>query len=264
MKKIGIYGMWNKVNGKWYIGQSVDLGNRWRGHLHSLRHNRSKCRKLQNAVNKHGLSNFSFHILELTVEDRLDDAEQEWITSLQSHLPAFGYNLETGGTGNRHRATEATKERMRHAQKERKGFSPGPEERARRSLLLKGKPLSPEAREKRRAWFALHPPRRSPEFLAQQRSDTKRGVPTGITQTPATIAKRRQTLQLFYASPAGLTLKQQRSALMKQRIISDETKKKISDAKKVWWQKKKENQHDNASTKPFTKVRGLLPIRNQP
>ena len=39
---IGIYKIENKVNGKVYIGQSVNIESRWKGHKSNLRNNKHK------------------------------------------------------------------------------------------------------------------------------------------------------------------------------------------------------------------------------
>lgn len=55
-KKIGIYCIENIINGKKYIGQSINLKDRLYGHKTKLKHNKHKNRHLQFAVNKYGIS----------------------------------------------------------------------------------------------------------------------------------------------------------------------------------------------------------------
>lgn len=52
--KCGIYIIFNLVNGKRYIGSSVDLYNRLHEHRHNLAYNKSHNQHLQNAWNKYG------------------------------------------------------------------------------------------------------------------------------------------------------------------------------------------------------------------
>lgn len=64
-KVSGIYTITNKVTGKLYIGESLDIYRRWHDeHIPQLRKNRHYNKELQNDFNKYGEENFSFEILE--------------------------------------------------------------------------------------------------------------------------------------------------------------------------------------------------------
>lgn len=93
MNKIsGVYLIVNSVNGKVYVGSSVDIAARWRGHKRALVKGDSPCVKLQRAWDKHGERSFSFQILEHVApqKDLLIEAEQRWIDLYQSF--DTGYN----------------------------------------------------------------------------------------------------------------------------------------------------------------------------
>ena len=66
MNKVsGIYTIANKVTGKMYIGESLDIYRRWHDeHILQLRKNRHYNKELQNDFNKYGEENFEFEILE--------------------------------------------------------------------------------------------------------------------------------------------------------------------------------------------------------
>lgn len=66
MNKVsGIYTITNRVTGKLYIGESLDIYRRWHDeHIPQLRKNRHYNKGLQNDFNKYGEENFSFEILE--------------------------------------------------------------------------------------------------------------------------------------------------------------------------------------------------------
>jgi group I intron endonuclease len=92
-KEIGIYCYTNKVNGKKYIGQSIDL-------------NRRHCKMdyrlssmFSHAIEKYGLDNFDYEVLEYCSVDNLDEREVYWISAYQTFPPSlgFGYNLTSGG-----------------------------------------------------------------------------------------------------------------------------------------------------------------------
>lgn len=89
---IGIYKIENKINGKVYIGQSVDILRRWREHRYSI----SKAdTPLYRAINKYGLENFTFEVLEECEVNELDIKEVNYIIEYNSFYN--GYNQTSGG-----------------------------------------------------------------------------------------------------------------------------------------------------------------------
>lgn len=92
-----IYMILNGVNGKVYIGKSINIKKRFQKHRYHLNHNNHPNSHLQSAWNKYGKSNFSFLVLEECDDQYLDEAEVEWISKCNSTDPSKGYNLENGG-----------------------------------------------------------------------------------------------------------------------------------------------------------------------
>ncbi len=91
----GIYKITNHINGKVYIGSSVNISARWNMHIWSLNTKCIKCNKrLQNAWNKYGQNNFSFKILQECDEELLLINETYWIKFYNSNEPNNGYNIE--------------------------------------------------------------------------------------------------------------------------------------------------------------------------
>lgn len=107
----GIYGIRNMVNGKWYIGQSVNVDARIKAHLRALRDDYHYNKHLRLAFRKYGEANFEFRVLEKTEEGLLDIQERLWIVHYKSNQREFGYNLESGGHENKHHSEE-TKRKM--------------------------------------------------------------------------------------------------------------------------------------------------------
>ena len=53
---IGIYKITNKITGKSYIGQSIDIVERWKQHI---KNNKKANRPLHNDIKSYGKENFS-------------------------------------------------------------------------------------------------------------------------------------------------------------------------------------------------------------
>ena len=96
---IGIYKIENKVNGKVYVGQSINIAVRWYNHSHELDGNRHCNSHLQNAWNKYGSGNFEFSIIEECTIENIDDKEIYWIDYYNSSNEKYGYNMSSGGQG---------------------------------------------------------------------------------------------------------------------------------------------------------------------
>lgn len=93
----GIYKIENLVNGKCYIGQSIDVKRRWRSHRSCAFNpvNKNYDCPLYRAIRKYGLNNFSFEVLEECDRDSLNKRETCWIKAFNSMNN--GYNLDEGG-----------------------------------------------------------------------------------------------------------------------------------------------------------------------
>lgn len=63
--KSGVYKIFNIINGKCYIGSTIDLNRRSKEHKTSLKRNKSQCVALQKAVNKYNLENFKIEVIKL-------------------------------------------------------------------------------------------------------------------------------------------------------------------------------------------------------
>jgi group I intron endonuclease len=175
MKICGIYCIRNKINGKVYIGSSVDIHARWRTHRYELRGGGHHSIALQRAWDKYGREAFAFEVLEeiADMQARLQ-RETELIAQHGSADGLNGYNcLPVAGSPLGVKPSEETRRRMSEAQKQipyevrltycrswvgRKHSEetkakmsassprrkPTPEERAANSVRHKGKTISAE------------------------------------------------------------------------------------------------------------------------
>lgn len=78
----GIYGIRQDGNIV-YVGQSIQIEQRYRQHLYKLRTNTHGSPYFQNAYNKYGVKPFDYIILEETTKDRLVEREQFYIDLYQ-------------------------------------------------------------------------------------------------------------------------------------------------------------------------------------
>jgi len=90
----GVYQFKSKINGKIYVGVSQNVYRRKRFHLSCLNRNKHHNSYLQSHVNKYGIDDLEWSILEV-VKDNLEDKEIEWIAKLNSFN--MGFNLTLGG-----------------------------------------------------------------------------------------------------------------------------------------------------------------------
>ena len=94
---VGIYKITNLINGKVYIGQSVDIKKRWQRHKRlSQIKNKDYEKYLYRAFRKYGLENFIFEVIEECPREALNEKECYYIQLYKSNDEHYGYN-ETSG-----------------------------------------------------------------------------------------------------------------------------------------------------------------------
>lgn len=95
-KVCGIYKLTDQITGQSYIGQSVDVRERFRTHIKTALTYGKASNKLYQAMQKDGLYNFTFEILEEVPRSDLNDREAYWIGFYKTK--EFGLNGTKGNT----------------------------------------------------------------------------------------------------------------------------------------------------------------------
>lgn len=96
----GIYKIQNKINGKVYIGESLDIDKRWLLHISELNDNAHHSYKLQEDWNKYGQDNFGFKVIA-TLDNKIKKLVDRHITLIYENIYINklnsiedGYNIE--------------------------------------------------------------------------------------------------------------------------------------------------------------------------
>lgn len=153
MRIVGIYKITNIVDGKIYIGQTVNYEKRKRSHRNYLLNNKHCNSYLQRAFNKYGLDSFKIELIQECKIDELDDLEKFYIKKYNCCNEDHGYNMMYGGQKYR-KFTQEVKEKMSRA---RKGKKLSEEHKRKISLANKNKVMSKEAIEKMKLAKKLNP-----------------------------------------------------------------------------------------------------------
>ena len=88
-----IYIIKNRINGKVYIGQSVNAGERFIGHCKKSSADSGSL--ISKAIQKYGANNFWYEVLESQIPN-YNEREKYWIAKYNSVQPN-GYNIQSGG-----------------------------------------------------------------------------------------------------------------------------------------------------------------------
>ena len=94
----GIYKLTNLTNQKVYIGQAVDIGERFKQHTKCGLGIDTPSNMLYAAMLKDGVENFTFEVLEKCERGQLNDREKYYIDFYRAQ--EHGYNMNKGGARN--------------------------------------------------------------------------------------------------------------------------------------------------------------------
>ena len=208
MKKSVIYCIENIVNGKKYVGQTVDYRSRKRRHLWKLRKGNHFNNYLQRSYNKYGEENFKIYILEEVAKEELNDREIYWIDKLNSF--DGGYNLTSGGDG----GFEVSEEVRRNISEANKGRIISEDHRMKLSEAAKGKnnPMYGKKGEN------------SPMYGKNHNEETKRKISEANKGKARSEEARRKISEANYKLP-----KEQYLEIYKLYHNTDLTQKEVGD-----------------------------------
>jgi len=240
MKITGIYGIYNFISHKWYIGQSINIKDRWSRHIRSLNNGKSS-NKLQRAWNKYGEENFNYEILLELPYPRdpyiYDHYEKKFITLYDSFKN--GYNLDEGGTGGK----ILSKETIEKIRKSRIGYSPNFSEEYKNELrerIMKvnenRQPLTSEHKEKLRIGRQNRLERIRLDPILMEEEFKKRSKASSNPRRPLSEEHKRKISEKNKISHKGIKRSKESIAKVAEKHRgmkrSEESKQKMRDAAK--------------------------------
>lgn len=202
-----IYLRTNLINGKKYVGQTVNFKNRQNAWLFKKRY---AGEAIDNARKRYGTENFKVEILrECDTQDELNKWEMYFIKELNTISPN-GYNLTNGGEGvSGYKISDETKQKMSIAHSGEKN-------------IMFGKTHSAEARDKiRNARLGKKGTNHTDEWKKMM-SERMKG-----------------SSNHNYGKPLAEETKEKMRQKLIGRVFSEETKKKMSEAAKKLWEKRR-------------------------
>ena len=153
MANSGVYEITNTINGKRYVGSSVDLNIRKQTHWSRLREGKHFNRYLQNAWNKYGERAFQFNVLLYCDQELLLEFEQPAIDQRSEYnlCPKAGNRLGVKNTPeacaniSRGKTNPSLETRAKYSATTRKRFQ-DPEQRREQSEMMKRNWQDPDYR----------------------------------------------------------------------------------------------------------------------
>ena len=242
----GIYKIVNTINGYFYVGSSVQLQERWRQHKKLLVENKHINPKLQNAWNSYGADAFVFQVLEVTRFDKQGNVvrEQYYLDTLKPYERTIGYNLCAKAAvppgphtkEAREKISKANKGRKRtgqalanikEANRQRTGkhhWTLSEESKRKHSIANKGKKRTAEYCKRSSEQAKL-------KFVGLSAEERKQYVLDSIgIPTPEQVIRRDEHMRQLGKARKGKPLSETAKQKMRNRVVSSETRKKLSQA----------------------------------
>lgn len=230
-KVCGVYVIRCVPNGCVYVGQAANCRVRFNGHRHSLRKNKHRNPRLQNAWNFYGEAAFEFFVLEPCAPEKLTGREQHHLDLMRAAGAVFnaGAAADCPARGRTFGPrSDAAKKAVSAALK---GRARSEEHCQNISLSQRGRVASPETRAKQRAaklGRALSPEHRANLSAARQ------GKPHPVSES----ARQQLIERNKHRTHAPEVLEKMRQASL-GRTHTPEAKAKCAEASKRYWARKK-------------------------
>lgn len=227
-KLIGIYKI-TSPNNKIYIGQSIDIERREKNYM---RQEFRAQTRLYFSIKKHGWNKHTFEILCQCSREKLNDLEKYYIQLYQSFNTLHGMNLDSGGadrivseeTRKKHsERLKGKKPKMAGWNKGRKGIYSQLTLRKMSEAAIKNNPFRNKTHSEE-----------TKRKMSLSQTGKKRIVTKKWTEERRLMASER--MKNFRHTPES---KAKISASNRKRIISNESKKKMSDSRKKYFEKLK-------------------------
>lgn len=177
----GIYKITCSVNGRFYIGSSSDIKQRWRVHRWHLRRGGARSPHMQRSWDKYGEQSFIFEIIEFVETHRLVEREQYYFDVLKP-FGSRGFNVApvAGVT----RGHKRTREQIEKTASKNRGRKLSAERRKQLSEAGRGRKATEETRRKLRA-RKMSPETREKMRQARLANNWQRGKPMNDRQRAA-------------------------------------------------------------------------------
>jgi group I intron endonuclease len=93
-----IYKITSKIDGRVYIGQTVNFKRRYGQYKYAAKSKISTSMYIERAMRKHGFDNFDFCIIDkASSKEELNQKEKTWISIYHSTATDKGFNIQDGG-----------------------------------------------------------------------------------------------------------------------------------------------------------------------
>jgi len=218
----GIYCIENLVNGKKYIGQSINIKKR-------MFDEHSRCHALNNAIEKYGKENFKRYILLYCEPKELEYYEIACIKIFHSRVSESGYNIFGGG--------KATKTGWRHSEEAKRKISKTnlgkhmPDESKQKMSEAKLGEKNPMF-GKHPANFGKHPSNKTRKKLSESHKGKYPSNKTREKLSKAHFGKRSPNFGKHLSEKTKKLISKNNAKFWQGKHLSKETKRKMSETKR--------------------------------
>lgn len=144
IKESGVYLIKNCINGKVYVGSTLNFSSRIKRHRADLAKNKHHSIKLQRSYNKYNHQNFEFIPIQYCSKEYLIKIEQYWIDYFDSYNNGYNSSPNAGNC----LGYKQTDEHKRKISAGLKGFKRSEENKQNMRLANIGKVITQEQKDK--------------------------------------------------------------------------------------------------------------------